>query len=47
MEVVLEDKRLREFIDSDIPKPTTIYAQDLAEWKKNIEKARRIMLEGV
>ena len=54
MEVVFEDNRLKEFIDSDIPKPAAIYsqdlaanAQDLAAWKKNVVKARRILLEGV
>lgn len=47
MEVVLEDNRMKEFIDTDIPKLPTIDAQDLAEWKKCVAKARRIILEGV
>lgn len=47
VEEVLEDNGLKEFIDNDILKPTTFYAQDLAEWKKCVAKARRIKLEGV
>jgi hypothetical protein len=47
MEAVLEDNGLKEFIDNDIPKPPTSDAQDLAEWKKCVAKARRIILEGV
>jgi hypothetical protein len=47
MEAVLEDNGLKEFIDNDIPKPPTTDAQDLAEWKKCVAKARRIILEGV
>lgn len=47
MEEVLEDNGMKEFIDNDIPKPPTIDAQDLAEWKIFVEKAKRIILEGV
>ena len=47
MEAVLEDNGLKEFIDNDIPKPTRIDAQLLDAWKKKVEKARRILLEGV
>ena len=45
MEVVLEDNELKEFIDKDIPKPPKTDAQDLAEWRKCVAKARRIILE--
>jgi len=45
--VVLEDNVLKEFIDNDIPKPTTSNARDLSEWNKCVAKARRIILEGV
>ena len=45
MEEVLKDNMLKEFIDKDIPKP--VDAQDLAEWRKCVAKARRIILEGV
>lgn len=44
---MLEDNRLKEFIDNYIPKPPTIDAQYLAKWKKCVAKARRIILEGV
>jgi len=47
MEVVLEDNGLKEFIDQEIPKPTTSNAQNLAKWKKCVVKVRLIILEGV
>eukprot|EP00253_Pinus_taeda_P020513 PITA_20513 len=47
MEVVLEENKLKEFIDHDILKPPTSDAKDLAEWTKCVENARRIILEGV
>ena len=47
MEAVLEDNRLKEFIDTDIPGCATTYAQNADAWKKNLIEARRIMLEGV
>ena len=47
MEVVLEDNGLKEFIDQEIPKPASTNAQELAEWKKCVAKARQIILEGV
>jgi len=45
MEAILEDNGLKEFIDQEIPKPTD--ATQLAEWKKCVARARRILLEGV
>ena len=47
MEAVLEDNGLKEFIDHDIPKPPTSYVKDMAEWRKCVAKARRIILKGV
>ena len=47
MKGVLEENGLKEFIDNDIPQPATIDAQLLDAWKKNVAKARRILLEGV
>ena len=47
MEVVLEDKQLKEFMDKDIPKPPKTDAQDLVEWRKCVAKERRIILEAV
>jgi len=47
MEVVLEDNGLKEFIDQEVPKPSTTDAQNLVEWKNCVAKARWIILEGV
>ena len=47
MEAVLEDNGLNDFIDQEVPKPATANAQELAEWKKCVTRARRILLEGV
>ena len=47
MEVVLEDNGLKDFIDREAPKPAASSAQELAEWKKCVARARRILLEGV
>jgi len=47
MVVVLEDNGLKEFIDQEISKPTTSNAQNFAEWKKCVAKARWIIFEGV
>eukprot|EP00253_Pinus_taeda_P005665 PITA_05665 len=45
MEAVLDDNGLKEFIDTDIPKPTDATQADA--WQKKIAKCRRILLEGV
>ena len=47
MEVVLEDNGLKEFIDNDVPKPTSTDVALLDAWKKKVAKTRRILLEGV
>ena len=47
MEVVLEDNGLKEFIDTDILKPTSGDVALLDAWKKKVAKTRRILLEGV
>eukprot|EP00253_Pinus_taeda_P022425 PITA_22425 len=47
MEVVLEDNGLKEFVNQEIPKRATSDAQNLAEWKKCVAKARQIFLKGV
>eukprot|EP00253_Pinus_taeda_P034156 PITA_34156 len=47
MEAMLENNSFNEFFDQEIPKPTTSDAQNLAEWKKCVAKARQIILEGV
>ena len=47
MEAVLDDNGLKEFIDAEIPKPTSSDATVLDAWQKKIAKCRRILLEGV
>ena len=47
MEAMLEDNGLNELIDSDIPQPLVKNSQLPHAWRKNVAKARRIMLEGV
>jgi len=47
MEAVLEGNGLKDFIDQEIPKPGSTNAQELAEWKKCVARARLIILEGV
>ena len=47
MEALLEDNGLKDFIDQEVPKPATSNATELAEWKKCVARARRILLEGV
>ena len=47
MEVVLEENRLKDFINQEVPKPAAANAQELVEWKKCVARARRILLEGV
>eukprot|EP00253_Pinus_taeda_P021600 PITA_21600 len=44
MKAVLDDNGLKEFIDTDIPKPTDATQADA--WQKKIAKCRRILLEG-
>ena len=47
MEAVLKDNGLKEFIDSDVPKPTSTYPALLDAWQNKVVKMRRILLEGV
>ena len=47
MEAVLEDNGLKYFINLEVPTPAVANAQELAEWKKCVARARRILLEGV
>ena len=47
MEALLEDNGLKEFIDSDVPKPGSSDATLLDAWQKKTAKTRRIMLKGV
>jgi hypothetical protein len=38
---------LEGYIDNNVPKPDVTNTANLDAWKKNVAKARRIMLEGV
>lgn len=44
MEVILDDNGLLEFIKRDVAKPTKFDAQNLSQWKKDVAKARGIIL---
>ena len=47
MELVLEDNGLKDFINSDVPKPGYSDVALLDTWQKKIAKTRIILLEGV
>ena len=47
MEEVLDDNGLKEFINLEIPKPTSSDAAVLDAWQKKTTKCPRILLEGV
>lgn len=47
MEPMLDGTGLLEYIKTYIPKPIKPYAQQLAHWKKDTKKYKRIILEGV
>ena len=47
MEAVPKDNGLKEFIDSNVSKPTLTDAALLDAWKKKVMRMRRILLEGV
>ena len=47
MEAVLEDNGLKEFIDNDVPKPTSTDAAFLDAQQKKVAKTRMFLQEGV
>ena len=47
MEEILEDRVLKEFIDTDIPRPAATDITLLDAWQKKVAKVRMILLEGV
>ena len=47
MDVVLDDNGLLQYVKTAIAKLGSTNAQKLAKWKKDVAKARRIILEGV
>lgn len=44
MEAMLEDSGALEYVKTDIAKPPQSDAQQLTQWKKDVAKARRIIL---
>lgn len=47
MEELLDGNGLLEYVKIDIPKLGSTDLHHLAQWKKDVVKARRIILEGV
>jgi hypothetical protein len=47
MEEVLKDNGLKGYIDNDVPNPDAIDTANIDAWKKKVDKARGILLEGV
>ena len=45
--MVLDDNELLEYIKRDVAKPMELDAHNLAKWKKDVSKVRRIILERV
>lgn len=43
----MDDNGLLEYINTNFTKPLEYEAQNLVEWKKDLAKVRRIILEGV
>jgi len=47
MEAMVDDNGFLEYFKTKIPKPRLVDAHNLAQWKKDVAKAKRITLEGV
>jgi hypothetical protein len=47
MKAILKDNGLKGYIDNDVPKSNVIDTTNIDAWKRKVEKARRILLEGV
>ena len=47
MEAVFYDNGLLEYVKAYIEKIQAFDSQNLAQWKKDVAKARRIIMEGV
>lgn len=47
MEAILDDNELLEYIKIDVTKPLASDAHNISQWKKDVAKARIIILEGV
>lgn len=44
---VLDDNGMIEYIKSNVAKPQASNSQSLAQWKKDVAKVRRFLLEGI
>jgi len=47
MEVLLDDNVLLKYIKTNVAKPPEYGSQNLSQWKKDVAKVRRIILDGV
>lgn len=47
MEAIFNDNGLLEYTKAYVSKPPTFDAQDIAQWKKDAARARRIILEAI
>jgi len=47
MEAMLDENGMLEYVKTEIAKPSQSDAQQLAQWKKDVAKTRRIILKGV
>lgn len=47
MEALLDENGLLEYITIDVAKPQAYDSQNLAQWKKDVTKARKFILEVV
>ena len=47
LEVVMDHNELLEYVKTDIAKMRSVDAHNLSQWKKDVAKATRIILEGM
>jgi len=47
MEDVFDDNGYLEYIKGDVAKPVKYDVENVGQWKKDVTKVRRIILEGV
>jgi len=47
MESMFEENGVLEYVKTDIMKPPQSHAQQLTQWKKDVAKGKKTLLEGV
>ena len=47
MSMVVDDNGFLKYVKTNIAKPGSVDAQNLAKWKKDVARDKRIILEGV